>query len=403
LALRLAAVAVVDFTPVNDPAEFVELGQSLANEGGFPPSRAAIGESAWRPPLYPLALAATFAVSGDSITAAQVVNALLGTAVAGLTGLLAARLYGRRAGLIALALAAVAPALVLVNITLLSETLFSVLALGAVLVALRARERLSLRWVAAAGLLAGAATLTRPNGVIVAAVVLVAVWRRPFLSRAAVLRPALAAVAVALVIAPWAVRNALVMDAFVPVATSGWYTASGMFNETSRADPRFPATWRVPLLDPEIAELLEDHPRDGELERAHRLREYSLDFLREHPTYPAEATARNLLRYAHITDFDLSSESWRSDGLGDRLAPVANVYFMALLVLAAAGIGLGALRKAPVWLWLLPVLLALSTAVVVTAIRYRTPVDPFIIVLAAFAIARLVDRFGPVGQGEAAT
>jgi len=40
------------------------------------------------------------------------------------------------------------------------------------------------------------------------------------------------------------------------------------------------------------------------------------------------------------------------------------------------------------WLWLLPVLLWFSVAVAIGSTRYRTPVDPFLIMFAAAALAR---------------
>src|SRR3712207_9466544 len=55
-----------------------------------------------RPPrstLFPYTTLFRSAVSGDSVDAGRVLNALLGTLVVALTGLLALRLWGRRAAL----------------------------------------------------------------------------------------------------------------------------------------------------------------------------------------------------------------------------------------------------------------------------------------------------------------
>src|SRR4051794_37407347 len=114
--LRLAAVGVVDFHPVNDPRDYIDMGESIAHHAAFPPSTYAAGPTATRAPLYPIALGGIFAVSGDSVTAARIVGALMGTIVVLLTGLLAARLWGRRAGVIALGLAAIAPPLILISV-----------------------------------------------------------------------------------------------------------------------------------------------------------------------------------------------------------------------------------------------------------------------------------------------
>ena len=59
------------------------------------------GPTAFRPPLYPLFLGAVYAVTGDSITAARLLQALLGVAAVGLLGVIAWQLWGRRVALIA--------------------------------------------------------------------------------------------------------------------------------------------------------------------------------------------------------------------------------------------------------------------------------------------------------------
>ncbi len=65
----------------------------------------------------------------------------------------------------------------------------------------------------------GLLTLTRGEGLLLVAVVLAAWWpalpRRALLARAAVVLAMLA-----LVIAPWTIRNAIVMDAFIPLSTN---------------------------------------------------------------------------------------------------------------------------------------------------------------------------------------
>ncbi len=387
--LRLAAVGVVDFHATNDPADYIRMGKSIAHDAAFPPSSYAAGPTATRAPLFPIVVGGVFAVTGDSVTAVRIVGALLGAIVALLTGLLATQLWGRRVGVIALGLAAIAPPLILLSVTLMTETLFSALALAAIVLVLHIRERPSTSAVVGVGVLTGLATLARPNGAILLAIVLIALWRRPLLSPRSLAMPALALLAAVLVLAPWTIRNARELHAFVPVTTSGWITASGMFNETTRTDTRYPAAWRVPGADPEVARIIERYAPQGEVVVTEQLREHSLDFLSEHPLFPLEAEARNLLRFLHITDFELARIGLRSIGLESWPGPYMAASFLMLLLLAVGGIVAGGLRAGPWWLWVLPVLLLASVALVGTGLRYRTPSDPFVILLAAFAIERL--------------
>ena len=72
---------------------------------------------------------------------------------------------------------------------------------------------------------------------------------------------------------------------------------------------------------------------------------------------------------------------------------------LVLLLLAAAGVARGALRRAPLAVWLAPVLLVVSVAVTVSAVRYRAPAEPFLVLAAAFALSRS-DRMDRVALGR---
>lgn len=122
------------------------------------------------PPAYPM-FSAVIVKCGGGMIALQVVNALLVSICAGLVFLLGVRLFGMREGLIAGAAAVLAPNLFRAGIVPLSDALGLALALAALLTALAGfQARL---WLAA-GIVAGAAALTRyPNAVVATGLV---VW-----------------------------------------------------------------------------------------------------------------------------------------------------------------------------------------------------------------------------------
>src|SRR3954452_11760120 len=109
LGVRIAIVVATPHLPVAaDPADYVRHAQSIASGHGYPPTVAAgRGGAALRAPGFPSLLGAVWAVTGGDETAARVAQALVGTVLVALTGALAFVLLGRRAGLFALALAAV--------------------------------------------------------------------------------------------------------------------------------------------------------------------------------------------------------------------------------------------------------------------------------------------------------
>lgn len=188
VAVRLAfVVATPHWTPTNDPADYQRLAISVAHGHGFGASAQAPGggPTAFRPPLYPLALGAFYAVVGVRVCLARVAQAVIGAASVGLVGLLAVQLFGRRTAAISMTLAALYPPLVLDGGALISESLAIPLELGAVCSAVEVdRSAHPLAWSALAGLLAGLGILNRPNTAVLLVPLLFLVAGRPSMETA---------------------------------------------------------------------------------------------------------------------------------------------------------------------------------------------------------------------------
>src|SRR3954470_9068011 len=176
LCVRFAFVAATpSYTPVHDDHDYDRLACSIVGGGGYrdagPPTprgscavpRARSRPTAYRPPAYPFALAGVYAavapLHADRWTAARVAQALVGTLVVALLGAIAGLVWGRAAGLGALALAAIHAPFAMVGASLVSETLFLAFELAAVACALVAgRTARQWRWLVAAG------GVARPGG-----------------------------------------------------------------------------------------------------------------------------------------------------------------------------------------------------------------------------------------------
>src|SRR5581483_11954776 len=139
----------------------------------------------------------------DSYTAHRLVVCLLGTATIVVVGLVAHRLAGERAGLIAAALAAAYPVLISADGAVMSETLLGLLVALSMLAAYRLIDRPTWRAAALLGVVVGLAALTRGEAILL--LVLLVPWRRPRLA-------ATVAVACLVVLAPWTIRNFSTFD-----------------------------------------------------------------------------------------------------------------------------------------------------------------------------------------------
>jgi 4-amino-4-deoxy-L-arabinose transferase-like glycosyltransferase len=376
LVARIAQIAAThDWHPVADPADYVRHAVSIAHGHGMAPNTLpGGGPSALRPPAYPYFLGGVFAVSGDSFTAGRVASALLGVVAVFLIGVIAERLWDRRAALVAMAIAAVYPPLVLLSGTLLSESLALPLVLGLVALVL-ARD---VRWVPpAAGALFGLALLDRPALVVFAIPLVAALWWRR----------ALVALGVAvLVVVPWTIRNAVEFHAFVPISTQSGFLVAGTYNAVSANDPVQPGAYRPAAFDPTLRPILFD-PRLDENEVSRKLAHAGRTYARRHPGYVPKVIWWNGLRLAGLKQpVKQAKYSYAFQGIGAGWSKLALVAWYVLALLAIGGLIRGAARGVAWWLWIMPAALFVSVIWISGDLRYRAPIEPFVILAAAYAL-----------------
>jgi 4-amino-4-deoxy-L-arabinose transferase-like glycosyltransferase len=396
-----AIVATPHYHPLFDAADYDRHAISIANGHGYPGPQAGPPDqpTAFRPPLYPLTLAAVHLLGGGW-TAGRLLGALFGVAAVLLVFLIARRIWGHRVALAASAIVAVFPPLVISTATLLAEPLFLMFMLAALLAVLEYRSAPRLRWALIAGALCGLATLTRTNGALLVVAVALGVWTlRPRLSRVALAAPVAVALAWLVFAAPWVVRNSLVFDRPVGLSTQDGVLLAGTYNGEARRMAGHPGRPRVPWTLKTFRDIYRRRDLD-EAERNARLTGRALDYIGAHPGYVVQTMAWNTLRV-----FELAHNgSWRAVeasglqgfGLTRLISPAVPLSVYALTALALLGVaaqaGLG-LRspRAPPFFWLFPLLALLPAIVVWGHPRYRAVADPFLAMLAAVGLVALLE------------
>ena len=402
LAVRVAYVlATPGYTPSHDDRAYNVLAAGVARTGAYP--WLAHGPTAYRPPAYPYLLGGLYSLVGgahERIVAGRVLQAVIGTIIVGLIGALADRLFGRAAARTAMVLAAVYPPLVAAGTSLLSEPLAIILELAAVLAVLAWRRRPSRPVAVAAGVLAGAMTLTRSNAFVIIPALAVGMWTARADPAADPLpcavnqagRPKEAAAAVGvmiatavLVVAPWTVRNAVVLHAFIPVSDEAGGTLAGTYNPVSDHGPPAPAFWHllkeIPSYQRETASLA----AGPEARFQGRLEHLALQYAEHHPLYALKVAWYNSLRLVGIGPLRLAR--YNASVAGITSPAVADAGIAAFWVVAALAAGAatraGLRRRVPGFLWLLMLLLYLTVVLVNGEMpRLRLPLDPFVLVLA---------------------
>lgn len=338
-ALRLAWAIYAARTPqgIHDPSLYDLYGTRIAQGRGY---TLPVGPTAYYPPGYPISLGILYwvmfhtPIPDHSPIMIAGANLVYGVLTVLLVFGVARRLFDNRTALVAALLVAVYPNLVFHTAVALTETLFILLFVALLLALVSAPwdaggDGCSRRRLLAAGVLLGLSALVRPISFLLLPVLVIVWlaagwgWRRT-LARVGLVT----AVAIALIV-PWTIRNAIVMNAFVPISTNAGDDlcmsrqpgATGGFNLT---DYCFGAFDGVP------------RPEYETLRDAYTLRR-AVAFVREHPG--REVVLWFLRMYQTMrNDHDglRASESYDTDQFIDPtlrtlLAKTADLYFFATI------------------------------------------------------------------------
>ncbi|MEO3946139.1 glycosyltransferase family 39 protein [Gorillibacterium sp. CAU 1737] len=170
------------------------------------------------PPGWPLFLVGIFKVFGYSdmdhtLTIIRVFNSFFGVGMIFFLYLIGSRLFNRWAGLIAAAMATVYGPYLFVSGLILTENLFLLLFMAAAYYQIRIIQDNRISDHIIAGALAAAATLVRPNTIVITVVPYLFLWakhKKLFLKQILI-----GAGAFAVMMLPWWIRNLITMDKFI--------------------------------------------------------------------------------------------------------------------------------------------------------------------------------------------
>ncbi|MBN1680350.1 MAG: glycosyltransferase family 39 protein [Anaerolineae bacterium] len=348
------------------------------------------------PPLYPLFLVGVYSVLGRDPIAVAVVQIGFEMLTIVLLAWIGRRVAGQRVGLLAAAFYGLYPYLLYQNLSANDTGLFIMLLVGAIALAYRVHDTRNWRWTLALGGVLGLAALTK-SFVLLLFPLLALWWWRQIGLRDAVRLALAAGLAAAVVIAPWVIRNSRLHDSLVLISTNGGSNLH-QGNNACVADylsRGWDAQW-VDCLEPTPGDLSETAA-----DRWHR--EQAIDYLRDHVSGWPDlfGTKLRVLWSPQIMPHGLPPDANRQDDAvlqyntaAFRAARVVHVlYFGPLLILGALGLVMAWRRGLPVG-----PLAAVIVAVTVTYLlfhpstRYRSPADPFVFILAAYAVVRLLGR-----------
>lgn len=364
LAVRLAywAIFLHHYVPLSDAEHYNGIARNLAAGLGFSHDYPSMVRhpTAFRPPLYPLLLGGLYWMFGTHVAIAQAANAVIGSLSVVVGSGLAARVGGRRAGLVAALGLMLFPPLIANDLVPLSEPLSLLLLL--LTVSLLASRRYELAAMATGLLVLGRSSA---QGV----VALVALW----LLFAVGWRTALKYAAIAvLVVVPWIVRNEVQLHTAALVTSDGFNLAAIYSPEARQSYPR------LQFVDPVYdARFAADWPqRADEARWDHLLLRRGLTGISQAPgRIPGVFVSHleQLLELGRIHNLNVSAE--RSDGRNMPLRAHTMWLFYPVLVLGAAGLWRHRRTREVQFLGGLALYFVVMAALFVPSARLRAPVD----------------------------
>ncbi|MBN1564874.1 MAG: glycosyltransferase family 39 protein [Anaerolineae bacterium] len=348
------------------------------------------------PPLYPFFLVGVYKLLGrDPIPVALVQIGLdvlvilllfwIGRRVAGdVTGLLAAAFYGFY------------PYLLYQNLTLNDTGIFILLLVAGIAAAYKAHDvqdsRYDWRWAVALGICFGLGALTK--SLIILLLPMLALWWWVEIGFRATLRLSLVSgIALAAVMAPWIIRNTRLHGELVLLSTNG---GSNLHQGNNSCVADYLARgWDAQWVN--CLAIVPDDLSEPAADRWHR--EQAIDYLRENPgAWPRLFWTKFWVLWSPaIMPYDLPPDPYLIDdavlqynSTAFQAARVIHIlYFGPLLLLGILGLTLAWRDKLKIG-----PLVAVIVAITITymlfhpSTRYRSPADPFVFVLAGYAVTR---------------
>lgn len=380
LLVRIVYVVLFRHAPLaGDEVEYDAEGLLIAH-GHLFWTRAPYGilhAGAWKAPGYPLWVGLWYALAGHHPEVVRVAQVPLGAVTIFLTWLLGRRLFSSRVAIVAAFVIALYPLAWQYEELLYSESLATPLTLG-LLVLIFSRAPSRRRSIAVGGLL-GLALLVRPTSELVLAGALVA-WGIAIGWRRGTGLTAVAALVAIVVVAPWTVRNAIVMHGFVPISIQD-AAAYGTFNPQSASNPFGPWAWQPD--PPADAAIFNPHHPLADVALRSQLMQRATAYVEAHPSSVIKAFFWNgLSRLWDVRHRSRSLAEVPFEGRSRLVSDLGLDVYDVLLPLALVGLW-RARRRRSLLLGVLAIAFAASVVYTIdSGTRYRAPLEPLIGTLA---------------------
>ncbi len=321
----------------------------------------------------------------NSVIPIRLVQAILVTIQCGMTAYIARHIFcNREAGVVASCVAALYPFILFYQGLLLSETLFNTFLLAGMAALFWWRDR-GLQFDLAlviASLCFALATLTKATLTVLPPLLLATT---AYLAGAGLRRTITTLVAAcclySIFMSPWWIRNGALLHAFVPFSTS---SALNLYVGNNAHNPNAGIDWATNV-EPEF--FAKTNAMSDELGRQRVFNEAAVSYIKSDPLNFLSAAVKKFMRFWSIVP---NAAEYRT-GLYSAISALSFGTILAFALICAG-------RRWRQWRLLAPIYLVVGYftfvhIVTIASIRYRFPLEPLLIALAAEPIAALMASF----------
>jgi len=372
-----------------DELRFLRSASHLAETGEF----SVAGARAWEMPGTAIFIAGFIRVFSDAQAAllpVRLVQAVLVVLQAVMVGLTAQRIFKlRSAGAAAFAMVALYPFFLFYQGLLLSETLFNTVLVAAFASLYWWRER-AFRIDGVFFLtcvLFGLATMVKPTLTIAPPVLIASLTLTARSLRLTIRALVLASVTYAAVLAPWATRNYLVLHAFVPFTTSA---SENLYLGNNEKNTTAGISWMEDVDEAVVARL---RSIPDEVERQRAFGALAIKYIADNPVVFLQRAGQKFVRFWNIVP---NAPEYR----GSLYRIVSAVSFGGVLTLSIISLLIWRRQLADFApLLLLVAYFSAIHMITIASLRYRLPLEPFLILIAAGAVSAMLPKSGRVHHG----
>ncbi len=339
-------------------------------------------------PAYPVFLSGIYGLFGRNFLVVRIFQCLMGAAVCYIVFLIGAKVFNRNAGIVGSAIAAFFPLHIFISGMLYPTLLFTFLIALTIFCLVKVTETDSYLYPSLAGLFLGLATQTIP--IVFAFYPLAALWLLFFLKKPAPQRWKNLLVTfsvVLLALLPWTIRNYLVFDKIVPV-------------RAAFGDDLLKVKVTV---DSDGVDLYKDEVENSGIDQAELNRQItsmqSKGFLRKVQSIVFDNPGKFMKRYSSefihfwIPFPDPDRVKTKNRFLSTFTKWVSIISFGPVLIFALVGAWASrqVFRKSLLLVFMI-MSFAFAYSFFVTQMRYRIPIEPYLIVFAGFGLLVSIEK-----------